>query len=48
MLFINLIFYFPIWCTDPVKIVKFQTEYIVDVQQSLKECLCKSGPVDFA
>ena len=28
-------FYFPIRCTDPVKIVNFQPEYIVGAQQSL-------------
>ena len=31
----NLIFYFPIRCTDSVTIVKFQTEYAVCVQQSV-------------
>ena len=35
MLFSNLIFHFPIWCTDPATIVKFQTEYFVGVQQSV-------------
>ena len=45
MPFINLIFYFPIWCTDPVKIVKFQTEYIVYVQQSLTlNCQAEGNP----
>ena len=35
MLFFKVIFYFLIWCTDPAKIVKFQPEYIVVVQQSV-------------
>ena len=36
MLFFHLIFYFPIWCTDPAKIVEFQPEYIVvAVRQSV-------------
>ena len=45
MLFFNPIFYFPIWCTDPVKIVKFQPEYIVGVQQSVTlNCEAEGNP----
>ena len=45
MLFFNLIFYFPIWCTDPAKIVKFQPEYIVVVQQSVTlNCEAEGNP----
>ena len=45
MLPFNLIFYFPIWCTDPATIVKFQTEDIVDVQQSVTlNCEAEGNP----
>ena len=45
MLFFNLIFYFPIWCTDPATIIKFQTEYIVDIQQSVTlNCEVEGNP----
>ena len=45
MLFFNLIFYFPIWCTDPAKIVKFQPEYIVGAHQSLTlNCEAEGNP----
>ena len=45
MLFFNLIFYFPIWCTDPATIVKFQTEYIVDVQHGvILNCEAEGNP----
>ena len=44
MLFSNLIFYFPIWCTDPPKIDKFQ-QYIVGVEQSLTlNCEAEGNP----
>ena len=35
MLSFNLLFYFPISFPDPAKIVKFEPEYIVVVQQSV-------------
>ena len=39
------IFYFPIWFTDPVKVVKFQPEYIVGVQQSVTlHCEAEGNP----
>ena len=45
MLFVNLIFYFPIWSTDPAKIVKFQTEHIVVAQQSVTlNCEAEGNP----
>ena len=45
MLFFNLIFYFPIWCTDPAEIVKFQTEYIVVAQQGVTlNCEAEGNP----
>ena len=45
MLFSNLIFHFPIWCTDPATIVKFQTEYFVGVQQSVTlNCEAEGNP----
>ena len=45
MLFFNLIFYFPIWCTDPPKIVDFQPEYMVGVQQSVTlKCEAEGNP----
>ena len=45
MLFFNIIFYFPIWCTDPPKIVDFQHEYMVGVQQSLTlNCEAEGNP----
>ena len=45
MLFLNLIFYFPICCTDPPKIDNFQPEYIVGVQQSLTlNCEAEGNP----
>ena len=45
MLFSNLIFYFPIRCTDPATIVKFQTEYTVVVQQSVTlNCEAEGNP----
>ena len=45
MLFSNLIFHFPIWCTDPATIVKFQTEHFVGVQQSVTlNCEAEGNP----
>ena len=45
MLVFNLIFSFPIWCTDPATAVKFQTEYIVGVQQSVTlNCQAEGNP----
>ena len=45
MLFFNLIFYSPTWCTDPPKIVNFQPEYIVGVQQSVTlNCTAEGNP----
>ena len=45
MLFFNLIFYFPIWCADPAKTVKFQPEYIVGVLQSVTlNCKAEGNP----
>ena len=41
----NLIFYFPISCTDPAKIVKFQPKYIGAVQQSVTlNCEAEGNP----
>ena len=44
--FFNLIFYFPIWYTDPAKTVKFQPEYIVvAVRQSVTlNCEAEGNP----
>ena len=45
MLFSNIIFYFPIWCTDPPNIVDFQPEYMVGVQQSVYlNCEAEGNP----
>ena len=45
MLFFNLIFYFPIWCADPPKIVNFETEYITGLQQTLTlNCEAEGNP----
>ena len=45
MLVFNLIVSFPISCTDPATIVKFQTEYIVGVQQSVTlNCQAEGNP----
>ena len=38
-------YYFPNWCTDPPKIVKFETEYFVGVQQSVTlNCEAEGNP----
>ena len=45
MLFFNLIFYFPIWCTDGPKSVTLETEVIVGVQQSVTlNCQAEGNP----
>ena len=45
MLFFNLVFHFSIWCTDPPKIVNFQSEYIIAVQQRLTlNCGAEGNP----
>ena len=45
MLFFNLIFHFPTWCTDPAKIGTFQNEYIADLQQSVTfKCEAEGNP----
>ena len=45
MLFFNLIFHFPTWCTDPAKIGTFQHEYIADLQQSVTfKCEAEGNP----
>ena len=42
---VSLYLYFPIWCTDPATIVKFQTEYAVGVQQSATlNCEAEGNP----
>ena len=45
ILFFKYDFYFLNWCTDPPKIVKFKTEYFVDVQQSVTlNCQAEGNP----
>ena len=45
ILFFQYDFYFLSWFTDPPKIVKFKTEYFVDVQQSVTpNCQAEGNP----